>query len=73
MNDIVNQINNLAKSLDVSMHYAVVRCIECGKHIPHNQDLIQKHYLNFHNADSKNKIGTSFKFDKTLMPKVVKY
>jgi len=70
---IINRINNLAKDLDVSMNMALIRCIECGKHLHMNQNKIQQHYLEFHNADSKNKIGNSWKFDKTIMPKRVKY
>lgn len=55
------------------MNMALIRCIECGKHLHMNQNKIQQHYLEFHNADSKNKIGNSWKFDKTIMPKRVKY
>jgi len=70
---ILNQINDLAKDLDVSMNMALIRCIECGKHLHMNHNMIQRHYLEKHTTDQKNKIGKGWKFDKTIMPKRVKY
>lgn len=70
---IINQINNLAKNLDVSMNVPLMRCVECGKHLPIIQNEISKHFLEFHARERKINQGKAWKFDSTFMPKVVKY
>jgi len=52
------------------MPYPIVRCVDCGDHIPHNHNLIQRHYMENHNAAGKLKRGIEgFKFHEDKMPK----
>jgi len=69
-NSTQEKLKVLRKNLKIMMPSPIVRCVECGDHIVHNHNLIQRHYMEKHNAAQKLKRGIEgFKFHEDKMPK----
>jgi len=70
-NSTQEKLKVLQKNLNISMPYPIVRCVECGDHIPHNHNLIQRHYQEKHNAASRLRSGHNdgWRFHEDRMPK----